>query len=128
MSFQWFGWPGIDVHRSDRDTIRQEVAERYKAVPVFLSKETANDYYTGFCNQVLSPSLHDMPREVNEIFADYIVPHVENGDLIWILDYHLLLLLGTSANDFKKGGCDLVGLHIKEYADALIGRCQAVLE
>jgi trehalose 6-phosphate synthase len=31
-------------------------------------------------------------QEVNETFADTIVPHVEDGDAIWIHDYHLLLL------------------------------------
>ena len=31
-------------------------------------------------------------QEVNETFADNIVPFVENGDTIWIHDYHLLLL------------------------------------
>jgi trehalose 6-phosphate synthase len=31
-------------------------------------------------------------REVNEMFADNIVPFVEDGDIIWVHDYHLLLL------------------------------------
>jgi trehalose 6-phosphate synthase len=31
-------------------------------------------------------------REVNEIFADNIVPFVEDGDTIWVHDYHLFLL------------------------------------
>jgi len=31
-------------------------------------------------------------REVNEIFAETMVPYVEDGDSIWIHDYHLLLL------------------------------------
>lgn len=34
----------------------------------------------------------DAYQEVNEVFADNIVPHVEDGDMIWIHDYHLLLL------------------------------------
>ncbi|KIW42972.1 alpha,alpha-trehalose-phosphate synthase (UDP-forming), variant [Exophiala oligosperma] len=100
-------------------------------------------------------------REVNEIFADYIVPHVENGDLIWIHDYQLLLLPGILRERLEKRkvirigfflhtpfpredsfailplreeicnsilSCDLVGLHIKDYADRLISGCEAVLE
>lgn len=31
-------------------------------------------------------------REVNEMFADNIVPYVKDGDTIWVQDYHLLLL------------------------------------
>ena len=56
-------------------------------------------------DSVLWPLLHRMPeksqsdvrwddayKEVNEMFADYIVPYVGDGDAIWIHDYHLLLL------------------------------------
>lgn len=62
---------------------------------------------TGMTDSVLWPLLHRMPekvraeeswpmayREVNEIFADNIVPMVEDDDLIWVHDYHLLLLPG----------------------------------
>jgi trehalose-6-phosphate synthase len=58
-------------------------------------------------DSVLWPLLHNMAfraqfdeswteayREVNEIFAEHILPFVEDGDLIWINDYHLLLLPG----------------------------------
>ncbi|KAJ5807769.1 Alpha-alpha-trehalose-phosphate synthase (UDP-forming) [Penicillium riverlandense] len=105
MEFQWFGWPGTEIHRNDRETVRQELATRFKAVPIFLPKETAERHYNGFSNSVLWPLLHSMPskaefnegwaiayREVNEMFADNIVPFVEDGDIIWIHDYHLLLL------------------------------------
>lgn len=115
--------------------IRHDLAKSYKAVPVFLSKETASDYYSGFCSlfylptsledqltwpdRVLWPLLHDMPdkasfnskwaakyREVNEIFADNVIPHVENGGLIWIYDYQLLLPPGNSARTTpEKKGC-----------------------
>lgn len=33
-------------------------------------------------------------QEVNEIFADNLLPYVEDEDLIWIHDYRLLLLPG----------------------------------
>jgi len=105
MEFQWFGWPGAEIHRNDREMVRQELASRFNAVPIFLPKESAERHYNGFSNSVLWPLLHGMPdkaefndcwaiayREVNEMFADYIVPYVEDGDIIWVQDYHLLLL------------------------------------
>ena len=124
MDFQWFGWPGTEIHRNDRDMVRQELATQFKAVPIFLSKDVVEMHYNGFSSKpnlqflenpfswlihksdsVLWPLLHGMPhraqfneswisafQEVNETFADYIVPFVENGDTIWIHDYHLLLL------------------------------------
>lgn len=31
-------------------------------------------------------------KKVNEIFADYITDAAQNGELIWVHDYHLMLL------------------------------------
>lgn len=58
-------------------------------------------------DSVLWPLMHRMPervvskeswasayREVNELFADVILPYVEDRDIIWVHDYHLLLLPG----------------------------------
>ena len=33
-------------------------------------------------------------RQVNELFCEAIVPHVRDNDVIWIHDYHLMLLPG----------------------------------
>jgi trehalose 6-phosphate synthase len=105
VDFVWFGWPGIDVHRNDRDQLRRDLGEKHSAVPVFLNSDLAEKHYNGFSNSVLWPLLHRLPekadskgdwpeayREVNEIFADNLLPHLEDGDKVWIHDYHLLLL------------------------------------
>lgn len=41
-------------------------------------------------------------REVNETFADNILPYVEDEDLIWIHDYHLILLPGILRERLSK--------------------------
>ena len=41
-------------------------------------------------------------QEVNEIFADNILPWVEDNDLIWVHDYHLLLLPGILRERLNK--------------------------
>lgn len=41
-------------------------------------------------------------QEVNEIFADNILPYVEDDDMIWVHDYHLLLLPGILRDRLKK--------------------------
>lgn len=66
-------------------------------------------------DSVLWPLLHRMPekagsdegwsnayQEVNEIFADNILPYVEDDDMIWVHDYHLLLLPGILRDRLKK--------------------------
>jgi trehalose-6-phosphate synthase len=41
-------------------------------------------------------------QEVNEIFADNVMPYVEDHDIIWVHDYHLLLLPGILRQRLKK--------------------------
>lgn len=102
----WFGWPGNldDRRRATREPIRQELAA-LRAVPVFLSKAEIDHYYRGFANGVLWPLFHYLLdrvplhardwasyRRVNERFAEAVVKQYRPGDLVWIHDFHLLLL------------------------------------
>ncbi|PWY77802.1 alpha,alpha-trehalose-phosphate synthase subunit [Aspergillus eucalypticola CBS 122712] len=103
-TFSWFGWPGIDVaDEKEQGQIRQSLDE-HNAVPIFLDNELANKHYNNFSNAILWPILHyqsginfeDGPWEayqrVNEIFADTIAEAAKPGSLIWVHDYHLMLL------------------------------------
>ncbi|KIW74671.1 alpha,alpha-trehalose-phosphate synthase (UDP-forming) [Fonsecaea pedrosoi CBS 271.37] len=115
IDFKWFGWPGIDVHRNDKDRVRRHLQDKFNAVPIFLAESLAEMHYNGFSNSILWPLLHRMPdragsderwskayQEVNEIFADNIVPYVEDNDIIWVHDYHLLLLPGILRERLSK--------------------------
>ncbi|CAI7576952.1 hypothetical protein N7533_001298 [Penicillium manginii] len=102
--FQWFGWPGLEVKDSqDRADVEKSLSEHH-AVPIFLDSDLAHEHYNGFSNRILWPILHyqsgvifdDGPwqayRRVNELFADSIADVAETGTLIWVHDYHLMLL------------------------------------
>ncbi|OQV06003.1 hypothetical protein CLAIMM_10647 [Cladophialophora immunda] len=115
VDFKWFGWPGIDIHRNDKDKVRRHLQDKFNAVPIFLSEDLAQKHYNGFSNSILWPLLHRMPekagsetewaqayQEVNEIFADNILPYVEDNDMIWVHDYHLLLLPGILRQRLKR--------------------------
>ncbi|KIW20588.1 alpha,alpha-trehalose-phosphate synthase (UDP-forming) [Exophiala spinifera] len=115
VDFKWFGWPGIDIHRNDKDKVRRDLQDKFNAYPIFLNEQMAQAHYNGFSNSVLWPLLHRMPEKVragdnwsaayqhvNEIFADNIVPMVEDDDLIWVHDYHLLLLPGILRERLSK--------------------------
>lgn len=54
MDFQWFGWPGTEIHRNDRDIVKQQLATRFRAVPIFLTKEMAELHYNGFASKLAS--------------------------------------------------------------------------
>ncbi len=104
--FLWIGWPGNKIsHLFGREVIKRELSKNYQAEPVFLSEEAVKKYYTGFCNRTLWPLLHSFPQfvkpdedewkayvEQNEKFADVVADSILPGDVVWIHDFHLMLL------------------------------------
>ncbi|RXW23930.1 hypothetical protein EST38_g1929 [Candolleomyces aberdarensis] len=79
-------------------------------IPVWLDDKVAHGHYDGYCKQTLWPMFHyllwqDVATEyasadqhypqyeaANAAFARRIVEIYQPGDLIWVHDYHLLLL------------------------------------
>lgn len=54
----------------------------------------------------------DAYKKVNEMFADIIVPYVEDGDAIWVHDYHLLLLPGVLRRRLRQKKNVKIGLFL----------------
>lgn len=118
-SFQWYGWPGLEVPDAEAGSMRQRLRDEYNAVPVFVDDELADRHYNGFANSILWPLFHYHPgeitfdesawaayREVNRLFAKEVIKDVQDGDLIWVHDYHLMLLpqmLREEIGNTKKG-------------------------
>ena len=102
----WIGWPGIDrekIKGEKRDIEARLLSEN--CYPVFLLHRGVEDYYHGFCNGTIWPLFHYVPayavynkdlwqayERVNEAFAETVVKVAKDGDIIWIQDYHLMLL------------------------------------
>ena len=103
---KWVGWAGgVVSDPAERGKIADELANRFNYSPIFLSKQDVEDYYTGFSNSSLWPLLHYMSpyaryeegwwqtyQKVNRIIADAVLDLVQEGDTVWVHDYHLLLL------------------------------------
>jgi len=102
----WIGWPGIDWERVKGD--EADVKARLLSegcYPVFLSAHDVQDYYEGFCNGTIWPLFHYFPQyteyskdswqayeRVNDAFYDTVAEVVTDDDIIWVHDYHLMLL------------------------------------
>jgi trehalose 6-phosphate synthase/phosphatase len=104
----WIGWPGdaSSIPRSRRTAVTREFHDR-RIVAVHLGHAEAKAYYEGVCNGVIWPLFHYLTdrippdpcewnayREVNERFAAAIAREYREGDVVWIHDYHLLLVPG----------------------------------
>lgn len=111
----WVGWPGIATEEiEDLDVVRKELHSKGVA-PVFLSRDEMDGFYEGYSNSTLWPILHYMVQraiftreswaayqQVNRKFAEVILEVAEEGDQVWIHDYHLFLV-PSLLRGLKKG-------------------------
>ncbi|GER29140.1 trehalose-6-phosphate synthase [Striga asiatica] len=148
-----------------------------RCIPVFLDEEIVHQYYNGYCNNILWPLFHylGLPQEdrlattrsfqsqfaayqkANQMFADVVHRHYEEGDVVWCHDYHLMFLpkcLKEYNNEMKVGwflhtpfpsseihrtlpsrsellravlAADLVGFHTYDYARHFVSACTRIL-
>lgn len=47
-TFQWYGWPGLEVPEAEAAPLVKQLSDEYGAVPVFVDDELADRHYNGF--------------------------------------------------------------------------------
>jgi len=98
----WLGWSG-KVGARDKLRTRSVGHNNVEYVVTDLTKHDYQEYYNGFANRVLWPILHyrlDLAEfalrdlsgyfRVNDHFATELEKIIEDDDLIWVHDYHLI--------------------------------------
>lgn len=178
MDFLWIGWMGVDVQESEREHVSKRLAEEYSCVPVYIEHDLMDKFYNGFSNDVLWPLFHYVPlpmykagnekkfdnglweayKQANQRFAKVISSVYNDGDHVWVHDYHLMQVpaelrklhpncrvawfLHTpfpSSEIYRilpvrkpllQGllAADLVGFHTYDYARHFLSACSRVLE
>jgi trehalose 6-phosphate synthase/phosphatase len=103
----WIGWSGDtgEDQAEERRAVLQDWARAQHCFAIDLPAEVATGFYEGYANQTLWPVFHYFPSqlkfdargweayvEANRIFCRAVVDRYQSGDLIWVHDYHLLLL------------------------------------
>ncbi len=101
----WLGWPGCTVAPEHQAIVRKYGGEQFKSCPIFLPEESMERFYHGFCNKTIWPLFHYFPslacyeeeywqeyRKVNRIFGEEVVNALRPDDMVWVHDYHLMLL------------------------------------
>ena len=100
----WFGWSGR-VAEGPAELPQAVDVNKVTYVLIDLSKSDIQEYYNGLANSVLWPILHyrvDLQEfsradasgyvRVNRMFADRLSALLNDDDVIWVHDYHLMLL------------------------------------
>ena len=103
----WIGWTGVsaeDVPKGMDDLILEETRKE-QCIPVSLTEDEVLGFYYGFSNRTIWPLFHyfmeycefnkdhwDAYKQVNQKYADAVLEHLEEGDIVWVHDYQLLLV------------------------------------
>lgn len=121
----WIGWSG-EIEASGevkRALARARRKFRYLLHPLTLTRKERDQFYYGFCNEVLWPMFHDLQTlcnfdptywkaylEVNRKFARVVADNCRDGAYIWVHDYHLMNA-GGELKDLSVGVPVLFYLH-----------------
>jgi trehalose 6-phosphate synthase len=101
----WLGWSGQSCAEDAVGPLTTVKDGNIEYALTDLTERDVEEYYQGFANRVLWPICHyrlDLAEygrremagyfRVNRFFANRLLPMIEDGDLIWIHDYHLIPL------------------------------------
>ncbi|WUR03814.1 alpha-trehalose-phosphate synthase (TPS1) [Vairimorpha necatrix] len=106
INFKWFGNLSSEgLSDEDKQVIYNDCTTKYNLYPIFVDPELNDNSYNGFCNGILWPMLHyfsddlvvtekyyEAYIEYNKVFLNEILKEVDDDDIVWVHDYHLLLL------------------------------------
>jgi trehalose-6-phosphate synthase/trehalose-6-phosphatase len=168
------GMPSDALSDRKKSEIENKMLLGYDCKPVFVKDTTFEGHYSHYCKQILWPTMHyqtpDNPKSkayedhswvhyksLNQAFADKIVENYKEGDIVWVNDYHLMLVsemvrkklpnakIGfflhvafpssevfrclAARKEFLEGmlGANCVGFQISEYSRHFLQTCNRIL-
>jgi len=108
----WVGWPGSHFSEAEEPSVTNLLQQK-NLIPVFLSENDIDTYYSGFCNRTIWPHFHYFTQytsykeeywnayvKINNRFAQILSNCIKPDDTVWIHDYQLMLLPGILRNNF----------------------------
>ncbi|MDX2001084.1 MAG: bifunctional alpha,alpha-trehalose-phosphate synthase (UDP-forming)/trehalose-phosphatase [Chitinophagales bacterium] len=103
----WIGWPGIFSGQKETQELITTELGKNNIHPVFLSQEDQEMFYERFSNKTIWPLFHYFNeyveydehtwkryKAVNKLFCKKVLEVAQPDDIIWVQDYHLMLLPG----------------------------------
>lgn len=103
----WIGTSELQEEKFRRLIEGKNIDDNFELSSVYLPETTHDKFYNGFCNDIIWPLFHYFPSyakfnsdyyehyvSANQFFCDKLLEVYRPGDIIWVHDYHLMLLPG----------------------------------
>ncbi|KAJ6494739.1 glycosyltransferase family 20 protein [Mycena vitilis] len=136
LNFTWIGWPGFFIPVKDRAHVDKRLMDEYSCQAVYLDDDVADRHYNGFSNSILWPLFHYHPgemnfdeenwlayRQANLRFAEVVRSQITPGAMVWVQDYHLMLLpmLLRGLLDGRDGGGETTARELANITEGVEG-------
>ncbi|KAL0080774.1 glycosyltransferase family 20-domain-containing protein [Phycomyces blakesleeanus] len=100
--------PIISLDEKEKQSLIYEL-QNLNCIPLFLDSDSVFGHYDGYCKTMLWPLFHyiiwdnatdgrlerqqwESFSSVNQLYADAVIENYQEGDVVWVHDYHLLLV------------------------------------
>ncbi len=117
FDIKWVGRPGLDIDEISENE-KMNLDNRFRSencIPVYLDHHLKQEYLEGYCDNTLWPvfnyftqkaryenSYWEAYKHVNQLYADLVTKFIREDDILWIHDYHLMLLPQLIRERFPK--------------------------
>ncbi len=104
---KWIGRTGVNINEISENE-KQDIDDKFRAencIPIYLDQQLKAEFIEGFCDNTIWPLFNyftqnsrynpinwDAYQKVTQQYADVILKYINEDDILWIHDYHLMLL------------------------------------
>ncbi len=104
---KWIGRAGVNIDEISENE-KMDLDNKFRmdnCIPIYLNKELRTDFLEGFCDNTIWPSFNYFTQnikydpiyweaylKVNQLYAEVISKYLTEDDILWVHDYHLMLV------------------------------------
>lgn len=107
FDIKWIGRAGVNINEISENE-KQDIDDKFRSencIPIYFDQQLVGDFLEGFCENTIWPLFNyftqiskfkhkqwNAYKKVNQMFSDAISKYITEDDILWIHDYHLMLL------------------------------------
>ena len=104
---KWIGRAGVNIDEISENE-KMELDNKFRmdnCIPIYLNKDLRTDFLEGFSDNTIWPSFNYFTQnikydpvyweaylKVNQLYAEVISKYLTQDDILWVHDYHLMLV------------------------------------